>query len=62
MDQNGGRNLRFGRTNPIFLSEIKGSGLPYPTLTISWPFNLLSICLISYASILLRKRTVLPKM
>jgi len=58
MDQNGGRNLRFGRTNPIFLSEIKGSGLPYPTLTISWPFN----CLISYASILLRKRTVLSKM
>ena len=27
-----------------------------------WPFNLLSICLISYASIFLRERTVFSKM
>jgi hypothetical protein len=27
-----------------------------------WPFNLLSVCLISYASIFFRERTVLSKM
>ena len=40
MDQNGGRNLRFGRTNPIFLSEIKGSGPSLPDINHKLAFQL----------------------
>ena len=39
MDQNGGRNLRFGRTNPIFLSEIKGSGPSLPDINHKLAFQ-----------------------